>query len=148
MEQLRVPTVPYEATIRYFDERPMRGRIFVPALAQRHEGPMRVDEWINQTALFFPFLGAGAERAVILNKRYVVVLTLEEERTPPEHGMRISVACGNWQVEGVVDIAMPDHSRRLLDWVNRPELFLVVYEGGRRHIVQKHRITFLSEVNG
>ena len=37
--ELRVPTVALAAEIRYFDERALNGRIFLPALAQNHGGP-------------------------------------------------------------------------------------------------------------
>ena len=46
--ELRVPTVTLPVEIRYFDERPMRGRIFLPAGAQHHGGAMRPDEWMNR----------------------------------------------------------------------------------------------------
>lgn len=149
MEELRVPTIPLEAEIRYFDERPLTGRIFVPACAQHHEGPMRPEEWINQGNLFFPFVPEGAKRATLLNKRYVVVLTI---RLPDDHAAdagiarRITVECGTLRLEGIVHIDMPEHLSRLLDWANRPEPFLVLYDGDRRHIIQKNRITFLSEL--
>jgi hypothetical protein len=58
----------------------------------------------------------------------------------------VRVECGTLLFEGIVHIDMPDHLSRLQDWANRPEPFLAVIEGDRRHIVQKNRITFLSEI--
>ncbi|HEX7155018.1 MAG TPA: hypothetical protein VF618_26310 [Thermoanaerobaculia bacterium] len=152
MEQLRVPTVALEAQIRYFDERPLSGRIFLPAAAQRHEGPMHPEEWINQTNLFFPFLMDGEPRARLLNKRYVVVLTVDAGKHAEVFGQpignprRVAVECGSLRLEGTMYIEMPEHASRLLDWANRPEPFLVLYDQEQRHIVQKNRITFLSEI--
>ena len=148
MDELRVPTVALEAHLRYFDERLLTGRIFVPPQAQRHEGPMRPEEWMNQQALFFPFVADGERKARILNKRYVVVLTLLDPPEGPEalSRRRVSIECGSLHIEGDVQIDMPEHASRLLDWVNRPERFLVVHEGGQRHIIQKNRITSLAEV--
>ena len=36
-----------------------RGRIFLPAAASHHNGPMRADEWMNEPTPFFPFLPDG-----------------------------------------------------------------------------------------
>lgn len=152
MDDLRVPTIPLEAEIRYFDERPLAGRIFLPALAHHHSGPMRPDEWMNQTTTFFPFVAGGAPRAQILNKRYVVILTIEMRDMPDLEEDEAAVLCpaevqcGTLTLRGEVCIEMPENQRRLLDFMNRPEPFLTLREGTRRHIIQKHRITSISEL--
>jgi hypothetical protein len=150
---LRVPTLPLAAEIRYFDERPMIGRIFLPSAAQHHDGPMRPDEWMNQTTLFFPFQHADGGRPVILNKRYVVVLTIaldglpfagdDEEAVVPS---RVRVQCGTLELTGDLYIAAPETQRRLLDFANRNEAFLSLHDGDRRHLIQKNRITTITEI--
>jgi len=150
MEDLRVPTVPLSVEIRYFDERPLLGRIFIPGLSDSHEGPMRPDEWINQATTFFPFAPDDAKHAQLLNKRYVVVLTVDDAEEPeqadPSYMRRVIVECGTVRLEGQVDVAMPDNQRRVLDLMNRPDLFLTLRNGSRTHIIQKHRITSITEV--
>jgi hypothetical protein len=149
---LRLPTLPLAAEIRYFDERPMTGRIFLPAAAQHHEGPMRPDEWMNQTVRFFPFQHEAGGRPVILNKRYVVVLTValdglelasDEEATDPH---RVKIQCGNLELQGDLYIAARETQRRVLDLANRPEAFLSLHDGERRHLIQKNRITTITEI--
>lgn len=152
MSDLRVPTIALDAEIRYFDERPLVGRIFIPTHSHRHDGPMRPDEWMNQGSFFFPFLTTDAKRPVILNKRYVVVLTVPAQH--PEYGeseipgvqRRIKVECGTLRLEGIVHVDMPENQSRLLDFANRTDPFLTLYDGDRRHMIQKNRITFISEV--
>ncbi|MGN6184410.1 MAG: hypothetical protein ACTHQM_12235 [Thermoanaerobaculia bacterium] len=148
MEHLRVPTVAFDVEIRYFDERPLRGRIFVPARAAHHDGPMRPEEFLNQSTLFIPFLEDDRDGVTLLNKRYIVVLTVKVPDDHSEIGIAraVRVECGTLQLAGVVHIDMPEHLSRLQDWANQSDPFLVVYEGDRRHIIQKNRITFLSEV--
>ncbi|MFZ2491090.1 MAG: hypothetical protein WA208_06380 [Thermoanaerobaculia bacterium] len=153
MDDLRVPTVPLVAEIRYFDERPLTGRIFLPSRAQRHDGAMRPDEWLNQSNEFFPFLQDDAKRAAILNKRYVVVLTVPAWQ--PEGDLdglgdvaivrKVAVQCGTFRLEGAVHVNLPAAQSRLLDWINEPDPFLLVRDPERWHLVQKRRITFLDE---
>ncbi|HET7710375.1 MAG TPA: hypothetical protein VFL80_00445 [Thermoanaerobaculia bacterium] len=151
-EELRVPTIPLEAEIRYANGQLMTGRIFLPARAIHHTGAMRPDEWINQSSTFFPFVVAAEKGARILNKKYVVVLTVPAQHDEidliEELGVarRVHVECGGTAVEGIVHVNMPDTQSRVLDWVNRPEPFLLVRESNRWHIVQKNRITMLTEL--
>ena len=151
MEDLKVPTIAVEAEIRYFDELPLKGRIFLPIGTATRESPMYPEEWINQTNFFFPFLVDGEDRARILNKRYVVILTIRATEhahiwaNPIGIVRNVHVECGTYQLTGTVYIDTPNYMQRLLDFANRPEAFLVVYEGEWRHIVQKSRITFLAE---
>ncbi len=149
MEDLRVPTVPLSVEIRYFDERPLLGRVFIPSLSDHHEGPMRPDEWINQATTFFPFAPDDSPHAQLLNKRYVVVLTIDDtdaEPVDPSYVRRVIVECGTLRLEGEVYVEMPDNQRRLLDLMNRPDLFITLRSGSKTHIIQKHRITSITEV--
>ena len=49
-------------------------------------------------------------------------------------------------IQGAALIDLPEAKSRVLDWVNRPENFLVVQDGDRHHLVQKERITRILEV--
>jgi len=151
MDDLAIPTIQLRAEIRYFDERPLSGRIFLPEQAQHHGGPTRPEEWMNEGGPFFPFIPDDSKAAVILNKRYIVVLTVisgyERLNLPEEVGVSryVQVKCGSLELEGLVYIEMPESHRRLTDWVNRPEPFLMLRDGEVRHFIQKSRITFLTE---
>lgn len=150
MEELRVPTVATAVRINYFDERELEGKIFLPAMAATHTGPTTPQDWMNKGTPFFPFLPAGAAKTLILNKRYVVVLTIlqdpigQHETTGVER--KVALECGALQLQGAVMIDMPSEQSRLLDWINRPESFLALKEGDTVHLVQKNRITRLSEI--
>jgi hypothetical protein len=149
LEQLRVPTMAREARIHYFDERALTGRLFLPAFAERHEGPMRVEEWINKPGLFFPFLVDGEERARILNKRYVIVLSLRDENNLEIEfvgsARKVQIECGTLRIAGTAYIDMPEHQQRILDWVNKSDPFLLLRNEEGIHIVQKNRITLIAE---
>ena len=139
------------AEVTCLDGRAFRGRIFVPASSSMHDGPMRAEEWLNASGAFFPFLPDDADAPVILNKGDVLTISVprEWERPPIEEvdiQRRVVVECGARQLAGHLHIDMPEHHRRVLDYLNRPEAFLALHDGERLHLVQKQNITRVLEV--
>ena len=148
----QVPRLLRTADVLCVDGRRYRGRVFLPAAALSHAGPMRVDEWLEEPAPFFPFLPDGEGRPVILNKDQVVVLTvpgagdLDDGDMPPSAPRQlVQVECGPHLVTGEVVIDMPADHLRVLDLLNRAGSFLEVREDEQRHFVRKSRITRVSE---
>jgi hypothetical protein len=148
----QVPRLLRAADVLCIDGRRYRGRVFLPASAEAHAGPMRVDEWLEEPASFFPFLPDGEGRPVILNKDQLVVLTVpantdhdDTTESSPLPRQAVLVECGPQQVTGEVVIDMPADRQRLLDLLNRRGSFLEVQEPGRHHFVRKSRITRISE---
>jgi len=148
----QVPRLLRAADVLFTDGRRYRGRVFLPATAESHAGAMRVDEWIEEPASFFPFLPDGEGRPVILSKDRLVVLTVPGAGDPDDvHASsslprrQVLVECGPLQVAGEVVIDMPADHLRVLDLLNRAGRFLEVREGERRHFVRKSRITRVTE---
>jgi len=152
MSELRVPTVAMNTEILCADGRSFRGRVFVPALASRHSGPMRLEEWLNEPPQFFPFLPDDADSPVLMNKREVLVMTFaapptDEEGAEPEvPHRRVAVECETRRLEGVLVIDMPAHLSRVLDCLNRPQMFLTLQDESRNHLIQKERMTRVIEI--
>jgi hypothetical protein len=152
MSELRVPTVAMATEILCADGRSFSGRVFVPTLASRHSGPMRLEEWLNEPTPFFPFRPDDADVPVLMNKREVLVMTFpsppadEEDPEPEIPHRRVAVECEARRLEGVLLIDMPSHLRRVLDCLNRPQMFLTLHDGNRHHLVQKERITRVLEI--
>jgi len=48
-------------------------------------------------------------------------------------------------VSGLLVIDMPEGHQRVLDYLNRPDAFLIVRDGDREHLVRKQRITRVIE---
>ena len=151
MIELRVPTVALVAEVACADGRTFNGRIFVPAAASHHTGPMRPEEWINEPVPFFPFLHDDASMPVMLNKHTVLVVTLqhgESEEGGETIGLerRVAIECGGRWFEGVLHIDMPENHQRVLDYLNRFELCMTLREGPRRHLIQKLHVTRVVEI--
>ena len=152
MSELRVPTLALDAEVLCADGRAFTGRIFLPAASSTHAGPMRPEEWMNDTVPFFPFLPAGEQGPVILNKHEVLVLSFlaaddvadEDASKGPER--RLAVEVRGRVLTGAVVIDMPANQMRVLDYLNTSRPFLAVHEGERRHLVRKARITRVLEI--
>ena len=153
MSELRVPTVALAAEVLCADGRTFAGRIFVPATASRHPGPMRPEEWMNEPTLFIPFLPDDGKAPMVINKREVLVISVSaasdfgdivEGAVVPIR--RVIVEAEDRRLEGEIVIDMPTNQTRVLDYLNRPEAFLTLRDGDRHHLVQKERITRVIEI--
>jgi hypothetical protein len=109
---------------------------------------------MNESSLFFPFLPEEGGRAVLLNKRETLVVTvaaeadaedLPEEAAGPAH--RVAVEAESARLEGTIVVTMPEGHGRVLDYLNRRQSFLMLREGGRHHLIQKERITRVLEIS-
>jgi hypothetical protein len=137
------------AEVTCLDGRVFRGRIFVPASSSLHEGPMRAEEWMNGGGQFFPFLPDEVDTPELLNKKEVLVVSIKGdvgEHDAVDIARRVVVECGARRLEGTVLIDMPTHNSRVLDYLNRPDPFLPLYDVDQIHLVQKHNITRVLEV--
>ena len=149
----RVPTTAMDAEVLCADGRTFHGRIFVPDVAATHRGPVRPAEWMNDVGPFFPFLVEESPAPVLLNRSEVLVFTVNAELDadlddPQGDGgvrRRVIVECRDRRFEGEIVIDMPAHLSRVLDYLNRPDPFLIVRDGARHHLIRKARITRVME---
>jgi hypothetical protein len=156
VSELRVPTNALEAEVLCADGRTFKGRVFIPVASSHRAGPMRASEWMNDNAPFFPFLPAEGGDSFILNRSEVLVLTLaavadrDEDDVSDEVSIRrhVVVECRDRRFEGDVVIDMPENLRRVADYLNRAEPFLIVEDGDRHHLIRKARITRVIEPRG
>jgi hypothetical protein len=152
VSELRVPTVAMSTEVLCADGRSFRGRVFVPALASHHTGPMRLEEWLNEPLQFFPFLPDDADAPVLMNKREVLVMTFaapppdDDNPEPESPHRRVAIECEARRLEGVLVIDMPSHLSRVLDCLNRAQMFLTLLDGDLHHLIQKERITRVLEI--
>ena len=107
----QVPRLLRAAEVLCADGRVLRGRVFLPAAAESHPGAMRAEEWMNDPAVFFPFLPDGEGSPVILNKEQVLVVTVsaaaDRDDTMdevPAPVRRVNVECGALRLQGEVVI--------------------------------------------
>jgi hypothetical protein len=150
---LRVPVAALPVEVRHLDGRTVAGRIFVPATASRHEGPTRADEWINGSGRFFPFLPNESGQSVLVNKETVLAIAVPAwaDESDPADAVQsparvVSIECGGVSFQGVVNLDLPAHQGRVLDYLNLPAEFLTLRIAGRHHLINKRHITRVIEV--
>ena len=152
MNELRVPTVERSVEVECADGRRFEGRIFIPVASPVHAGPTRSEEWMNEGPSFFAFVPGGGGSPFLLNKREVLVLSVEEppaelpEEIVDSPTRRVRVEAESRRLEGRLLLDMPEHRLRVLDYLNRSEPFLALREGSILHLIQKERITRVIEV--
>jgi hypothetical protein len=149
---LKVPVAALPAELLLAGGAAVSGRIFVPAVASRHEGPTRPDEWVNEATAFFPFLADESERPVLVNKAAVVALSVPAwadepalDETVPSPHCGVAVDCGEATFRGFVTLDVPAHQGRMLDVLNLPGAFLTVRDRERHHLVNKRHIVRVVE---
>jgi hypothetical protein len=154
MNELRIPTIAIAAHADYSGG-VLSGTIFLPTLAAHHDGPTRPEEWLNQGEQpFFPFLPEGQNRAIILNKERLRVLTIrlaaeidiQAEDRP--FAVPVTVECGDRSLRGLLVIELPSGHARLLDYMNTRELFVPLWTEDALHLIRKSCITRISEDEG
>lgn len=154
MSELRVPTVPVLAELLCADGRRFHGRIFLPSAASTHSGATRAAEWMNEPSRFFPFLPDGSSAPVLMNKREILVLSVEatadagdaadEETGSPIR--QVAIEAESERLDGSLLIEMPENHTRVLDYLNSSEMFVALRAGHQHHLVQKERITRVIEI--
>jgi hypothetical protein len=154
-EEFHVPRLLRTAEVLSADGEKIRGRVFLPATAEAHPGPMRAAEWMNDPVEFYPFLPDGEGAPVILSKAQTIMVTvmasadrdetLEGAPAPVRH---VRVECGPVRIEGEVVLDLPAQHSRVLDLLNREERFLTVRDGDLHHLVCKAHITRVTQVPG
>lgn len=142
------------AQVRCTDGHTLSGRVFIPVTSSHHTGAMRPEEWLNDTPEFLAFLPDGAAAAVLVNKRSILALTVsaavetpderEEELDLPRR--QVVVELPDLRLEGILVVDMPIGHRRVLDHLNRVDLFLTLRTEDSWHLVNKRCILRVHEV--
>jgi len=152
MHDFKVPTVQLATELHCVDGGVLKGHVYMAALSAVHAGPMLPQEWINSPPVFFPFREDRGE-TILVNKHQVLAMSVEAPAAGDEEAWepgvptrRTMVEAGGKKFEGDVRIDMPENQRRLVDYLNRAEAFLCMFDGGHQLLVRKELISRVFEV--
>jgi hypothetical protein len=162
--EYRVPTKRLAADVICTDGARLSGTLFLPASTTWHSGPMLPEERLNDESDFFPFLVDDGEPTIV-NKDQVLVLTFDnsEVELPVPNGEAaesplaetgdfsvperpVALDCGELHLEGGLPMDVPPHQQRVLDFLNRPQRFILLNAGDQVHLINRARITRAREL--
>lgn len=163
-EGYEVPKREVEAAVTLMGEEPRPVRLFLAERAQRHTGPQRPGDLLNDAGEdYFAVRGPDGTLA-LLNRSAVLVLSVpaSEQRSPEEiaaaemeaeapeaftsRRIRIRMEDGS-ELTGTVSYVRPTGERRIRDFLNRTDAFIPVRDGDTVRFVNRSRIarvTFAS----
>lgn len=143
--ELRVPTVPVQATFVLVGGRREAVTLYLAAGSPRHDGPESLEEFLNRAGAFLPVrLGTG-ESAMIARDALLCVVAARDAAPPSEAGVpnvdmvRVQAREGP-EIEGVMRHVDPDDHARLSDHLNLPDRFFAVESGDETYYVNKHHV--------
>jgi len=150
---LRVPVIEIAGQVRCTDGECFIGRIFVPASAHNHSGPMRPEEWMNGHPAFFPFLPENAKIPILISKSEILWLSVEEKADKgdlpddvPVPQRRVQLQLEGYRLEGTLVLDLPEFQVRVLDLLNGPEEFVTLRKDLHHYLVPKRRIIRVMEI--
>ncbi|MCI0655855.1 MAG: hypothetical protein L0170_02145 [Acidobacteria bacterium] len=131
--------------------------LFLSERAQMREGSERLSDLLNSPGEFLPAV-EPSHKLVLLNKDALMVLTAAAETEfPAEETTDAMLAAGTGsgvlaeftlqdgtEIRGRVGFVMPEGKRRLVDFLNLPQRFFAVREGGVVQLINKKCIVRVS----
>jgi len=137
-----------------------RLRLYLSEAAMTHEGPERPSDFLRRAKSFLPADGADGEGVVILRREAIVVLTIAESdevngsADPEMEGaagdvrgrVEVTLATGA-KIQGELRYQMPEGQRRIQDFLNTEEPFLMLRNEGKISFVNKSRIVQLKPMD-
>jgi len=155
--EYRIPKHQVPADVAVAGRAPIRVRLFVGDLAENHMGAERPSDVLNGPHPFVPAVdGNGA--LLLLNVDSIMFVSVEsswefdpdapraEDLASDEAVVsRIELMLDDGSVlRGTVSYLLPESHRRLQDYMNGEQRFMIVRQDAVAHLVNKRRITRVS----
>jgi hypothetical protein len=125
--------------------------------AETREGPERPSDLLNGSLAFLPALDHLGQVVLLHHHNLMIVSVAARDELGEDDSMsdsqgpgEVTVAAVHLVLEegtivsGIVSYSMPEFQRRLQDFLNTTQRFLVVRQGDDVHLVNKRRITKIS----
>jgi len=156
-EIFRIPKRQVPAQVLIPGHAPLPMTLFLAELAGTHAGGERPSDLLNGGQTFFPATDLQGS-TVFLQRDAVMVVTVAavhemgddpESVTPlvSDEATQVSLDVlleDGSILRGTTRFLMPEGKRRLQDFLNLPDRFLLLEEGERVHLINKQRIVRLS----
>jgi hypothetical protein len=151
---LRVRKEPFEVELTLAGRSPRHVELFLAEHASDRFDRQRVLDLLEQADAFLPARDVETGQWETLNARAVVWIGMSRPLLGGEgsadelfeYRKFVSVALeGGGSLEGEILYSAPDGGTRLVDFLNRPERFLKVWDGDRLYLVNKESVLRVVE---
>ena len=152
-----VPKHQVRAEIRLPGAPPMDLRLFLSECAETHSGVERPSDLLNSPARFLPAVDADG-KMIFLHRDAVLAVSIDSEdelggdalialssAQATSQQVEVVMEDGN-RFQGTVSYLMPEGSRRLQDFLNQGDRFLVLQDGDTVRLLNKRRMVQLAAV--
>jgi len=133
----------------------LRGRMFLHDIAEKHQGPEKVEDVLNSAAQFFPIaVREGGEKTVLVNKAQTLYVKVPAEQGKVQPGVQ---GAASWAVQvtvemvqgaplqGIVYFAQPPGRDRTLDGLNESAPYLCLVQGAAFCYVKLSSVVLVRE---
>ena len=156
-DPFRVPKHQIAAEVCLSGESPMQMKLFLSECAENHEGTERPSDLLNGPAKFLPAAG-GDGKMTFVNRDLLTAVRVQVEdefsgdvlmamalSSEEARSSQIDVVMEDGsQFQGTLSYLMPEGQRRLQDFLNHSDRFLVVREGETVVLLNKNRIVHIT----
>ncbi|HEV8336662.1 MAG TPA: hypothetical protein VGR67_09615 [Candidatus Polarisedimenticolia bacterium] len=152
LSEYRIPKREVAAEVSLLGQPRNVVKLFLGDRAENHSGPEKPSDLLNGSRPFFPAV-EPPDRFVLLHRDSVTALSVEAEvEFPAEESsggaeaeavakVLVELVLQDWtKVRGTVQFLMPEGRRRLIDFLNTGDRFLIVRADGLAHLINKRRI--------
>lgn len=159
-ERFKIPQRVVVAQVTLDGHSPAEYRFFLSEAAQAHPGPERPSDLLNGARSFLPAFDIAAESVAILRRDAIMLFTMDEKEEfletdfaeVPEFGeattglIQISLS-GGQEVRGELSYVMPEGQRRIQDYLNLEQVFVMLKNGGKVQFINKAHIVRINTIN-
>jgi PAS domain-containing protein len=151
---LRVRKDPFEVELALAGRPPRRVELFLAEHGSHEFARQRVGDLLEHGGGFLPACDLETGRWETFNARAVAWIGMSRDSVEAEGGpeelfehrlfVRLTLTGGS-ALDGELLYSAPDGEARLVDYLNRPELFVRLWNGDRVYLVRKESIVMIVE---
>jgi hypothetical protein len=159
-ERFRIPQRVVVAEVTLEGQPKTEYRFFLSEAAKAHPGPERPSDLLNGARSFLPAYDIAAECVAILRRDAIMLITMDAKEEfldtdfaeIPEFGesttglIQVSLS-GGQKISGELSYVMPDGQRRIQDFLNLGQVFVMLMTDGKVQFINKSHIVRINTIN-
>ena len=147
----QIPKIRVDVEVVLSGGQELKGAIFISENMISFTGKPRLEDFLNTDERFFPFSREDGGYSLLNKHRLVLLRSSEDDSQVLVEQLMLQprdVAVflrDEHSVKGVIYSNLPKESLRVSDFFNQKELFLPIYQDGRKIIVNTDEILYVND---